>query len=265
MDKESLIHRPNHPTPSTSEGPSICVSPRRFALLLQLGLPHRSTVRSRLRPPLVDPAPTRPESFLHQLTHLITDQGMEVKTGCELETLLMNQQHIFVFFYTLPHLLICYLFVITGTITQGNSDSCTFTHCKHWTPPRACFQRLSLTSPITVHTLSTQSSTTLFLAKDFLSSHICNLTPLIQVNTDMQLLSTELCLLLFTTLPSQISSLSLIRVCLQIHFVACFHCKDFFRAFPVVKIKTKGWHIKSQLHNRQNAHTCPSETICVFV
>lgn len=57
---------------------------------------------------------------LHQ--HLITDQGMRVKSGWELET--PAAAHLL---YILPHPLICYLFVITDTIAQG--DSCTFTHC----------------------------------------------------------------------------------------------------------------------------------------
>ena len=62
MDKESLTHHL-----CTCWSPSICVvSPRRFALLLQLGLPHSSAVCSRLRPPLVPPGERRGRA-LHQL------------------------------------------------------------------------------------------------------------------------------------------------------------------------------------------------------
>ena len=116
MDKESLTHHL-----CTCWSPSICVvSPRRFALLLQLGLPHSSAVCSRLRPPLVPPGERRGRA-LHQL-------------GVNLRLCWRNRRR---------HPLMCYLFLWlmhvythTHTHTHTHKSSC----CLH-----SCFlgQRLS--------------------------------------------------------------------------------------------------------------------------
>lgn len=114
MDKESLIH---HHQQLPVLKASICVSPHRFALLLQHGLPHRPSVYSRIRPPLVPHCimghVTQPGPRQHQLTRLILDQGMKVKTGCELETL---------FYHTCSYVIYLSLLVLLPRVTLTHAS-----------------------------------------------------------------------------------------------------------------------------------------------
>lgn len=142
---------------------NFCVSPRRFTLLLQLGLPHRSPVCSSLRPPLVprlmdgvgaDGPDWTKTGELDISWHIwLWTKAWKSQLDVNLRLCWWTSN---TFIFTSSHTdFIRYLFVITDPITQGNSDSCTFTYCRHWTPPRACFLRLSLTSHIMVHISST--------------------------------------------------------------------------------------------------------------
>lgn len=163
MDKESLIHK----APSSCDRLHLPPT-RRLALLLQLGLPHRSAVHSRLRPPLVPAATGRP--------HISWSRTKAWKSNLRLCWRTSNTIFIFL---TSSHsqrqllaLFICHYY-------RCHLQGLTVTHARlHILLLQGLFDSH------TVHTFSINLFNAV-LAKDSFFVfcffwHICNLTPLIQ-------------------------------------------------------------------------------------
>lgn len=168
---------------------------------------------------------------------------MKVKTGCELETLLMNQHNFFLFQHpTTPDVIYLSSLIPSPRVTltharlhMANNEILT----------RACFPETSHIKTKLHIFQHTELFNTVF-GQRLSFSHICNLSPLIQririCNSfilNYACFCLQPCCCCFFVLTSQMNSFFLICVCLQIHSVTCFHCK-FRLKFLVVKNRLKG-------------------------
>lgn len=178
MDKESLIHHPLY-----LNALHLCLPPQVHPITTA----RPPAPLRHLQPPTTTSSPrctrqTRPRVRLESFASAGTsDQGPRHESQKWMWTLDSADERAPLFLLsTSYHTYWCYLFVITDTITQSNSDSCTFTHCQHCNPPRACFQTLSQPPHIKdAYFQYTELSNAVF-GQRLSFSHICNLTPLIQ-------------------------------------------------------------------------------------